>query len=69
MKVDKKALRAELVLHGLTQEKIAKALGINRDTFRRRMDTNTFHLADVYKMVDFLSLQEDEILKIFFAKD
>ncbi len=64
--VDTKALHAEIVRNGLTQAKVASAIGCCPDTFYRKMKTGSFDIREATIMVDLLQIVEPQ--RIFFAK-
>ena len=62
-------LRGKIAERNTTQEAIANAMGINRSTFYRKMkeEGKFFTIEEVQKMAKILSLNEGDIMKIFFA--
>ena len=64
--LDKNALRAESVRHGLTQKELATLLGMSEKTFIRRMQKGVFGTDEVEVMISVLHIQDPQ--KIFFAK-
>lgn len=66
---DKAALKYALERRGLTYRQLAEALQIAPSTLYRKINNKTsFVLAEVYAIVDFLKLSNEELLKIFFAE-
>lgn len=62
-------LRGKIAERNTTQEAVANAMGINRSTFYRKMkeEGKFFTIEEVQKMAKILSLNEGDIMKIFFA--
>jgi hypothetical protein len=54
--------------HGRTYEYVAKHIGINRDTFTRRMQSNgaDFTIYEVYQMMKIIPLSLADVVTIFF---
>lgn len=68
MRTDIQLLKAKLKYHGKTYYEVAKAIGINRDTFTRRLeDGGSFRIKEVQAMMDFVPLTRDEVWEIFFG--
>lgn len=66
---DSKKLKAAIVEQGLTQEKLADALGITRATFNNKINGKTYFTEDeLTKMKSELNLSNDRFLLIFFEK-
>lgn len=63
--VDTRALHAEIVRNGLTQAKVADAIGCCPDTFYKKMKSGKFDIREASIMVDLLQLSEPQ--SIFFA--
>ena len=64
---DSKKLKAAIVEQGLTQEKLADALGIARATFNNKLNGKTYFTEDeLMKMKSELNLSNDRFLLIFF---
>lgn len=64
---DSKKLKAAIVEQGLTQEKLADALGIARATFNNKLNGKTYFTEDeLMKMKSELKLSNDRFLLIFF---
>lgn len=49
-------------------KKVAKAMGINRSTFYRKMKNggNGFTVGDIHKMIMYIPLTKEEAMDIFF---
>lgn len=56
--------------HNKTYEQVAHSIGINRDTFTRRITSNgnAFKISEIHKMMLFIPLTLQEVIKIFFIK-
>ena len=63
--LDKNALKAEIVRNGLTQKKVAEAIGISEKTFITRMKEGVFGTDEVEKMISILNIKNP--MDIFFA--
>lgn len=60
-------LKAAIVERGLTQEKLADALGIARVTFNNKVNGKTFFTEDELTKIKFsLNLSNEQFLLIFF---
>lgn len=62
-------LRGKIVECNTTQEALADAIGVNSSTFYRKMKNNgkNFTVGEVEKIANFLSLNSEDVMKIFFA--
>ncbi|KXI11965.1 MULTISPECIES: helix-turn-helix transcriptional regulator [Streptococcus] len=61
-------LKGKIMERGTTQEALAKALGIDRSTFYRKMrQGGNFTIKEVNLIVSALHLSKDEAMSIFFA--
>lgn len=65
--VDKQCLKGIIVANGLTQEKVASAIGVAPNTFYRKMKTGVFGSDEIEKMIDLLHI--DDPVRVFFAKE
>lgn len=65
---DKAYFDYKLKISGTTQEAAAKACGLDRSTLRRRFEKGTITLNDMYAIIDFLKLSDEDIARIFFAR-
>lgn len=63
--INKRLLRSEIVKNGLTQQKVAKSLGITPKTFSLRLKRGVFGTDDVEKMIEILHIKNP--CEIFFA--
>lgn len=67
--MDVQLLKAKLRYRNKTYCEVAQAIGINRDTFARRLrDGGLFRVREVQAMMDFVPLGCDEVWEIFFTK-
>ena len=68
MKTDIQLLKAKLKYHSKTYYEVSQAIGINIDTFTRRIkDGGSFRIKEVQAMMDFVPLTHDEVWEIFFG--
>lgn len=66
--VNVQKLKGKIMERGTTQEALAKALGIDRSTFYRKMrQGGNFTIKEVNLIVSALHLSKDEAMSIFFA--
>lgn len=61
-------LKAIMRYHNISQERVAKALGISRDTFIRRMKRQEFTIKQVHRMMEAIPLSMEEMEQIFFVE-
>lgn len=56
--------------HNKTFEQVAISIGINRDTFTRRLLSRglDFKISEIHKMADFIPLTMPETIEIFLKK-
>lgn len=54
--------------HGKTYEEISRVIGINRDTFTRRLQSNglDFKVSEIYRMAEYIPLSQEDIQNVFF---
>lgn len=64
--VDTNALRGIIVANGLTQQDVAKHIGIAPKTFYAKMQKGVFGSDEMEAMIDFLSIKDP--VAIFFAQ-
>lgn len=64
--VDTNKLRGCIVANGLTQEEVAKEIGIAPKTFSLKMKKKVFGSDEIEKMINLLEI--DDPMPIFFAK-
>ena len=57
--------------HNKTYEQVAECIGVNRDTFTRRIASNgcEFKISELHKMMVFIPLTLVETIEVFFAKE
>lgn len=68
MRTDIQLLKAKLKYHNKTYYEVAQAIGINRDTFTRRIeDGGSFRIKEVQAIMDFVPLTRGEVWEIFFG--
>lgn len=61
-------LKGKIVERDITQEELAKNIGITKSTFYRKMKQNgNFSIKEVNLIVSSLNLTKDEAINIFFA--
>lgn len=67
VKVDR--LKEKITEHNISQENVAKKIGINRATFYRKMKNGGegFTVGEIHKLVDTIPLTKEEAIDIFFA--
>ena len=62
-------LKGKIVERDITQEELAKNIGITKSTFYRKMKQNgNFSIKEVNLIVSSLNLTKDEAINIFFAE-
>ena len=60
-------LKRTMKYHGWTNEKLAEAMGIHRDTLQRKMrGAVRFTVDDLCVMREVIPLADEELLQIFF---
>lgn len=69
MEVDTDLLKAKLKYHRKTYKEAGAALGINRDTFARKLRTRHFTIQDIHSLMDFVPLDLQEMERIFFHSE
>lgn len=61
-------LRALMVEQGLTNDTVAKTIGISKQSFSLKANNKReFTISEVYKIMKLLQLTEQEVVEIFFA--
>ena len=64
----KNEFKAEVVRRDKTLEDVARAIGIDIATLHRKMNgASDFNRSEIEKVIKFLNLTNEEILRIFFA--
>lgn len=66
MVLDRNLLRAEFAKNGLTQEEVARKIGMNPTTFARKIKKSGFYTEEACRLIDVLNIKSPE--QIFFAK-
>ncbi len=61
-------LKRTMKYHGWTNQKLANAIGMSRDTLQRRFRDQTMRLIDIKKMMQVIPLTYEEVGAIFFNK-
>lgn len=69
MQVNVARLRGKIVERGLTQEKVAAQLSMDRSTFSRKMKSKAldFSIGEMHQIASVLQLSRDEASQIFLA--
>ena len=65
--LDVQKLKGKIVEKGKSVESVSAELGINPATFYRKLKNNSFEINEADKLVDILSLTNDEAVSIFFS--
>lgn len=66
--VDVKKLQGKIVENGMTQEGLSSELGIDRCTFRRRLNSGKLQIRDIHKICDVLHLSNTDAISIFLSE-
>ena len=71
MRVDINRLKGKFAACGMTQEEVAKAIGVDNSTFIRKMkcDGVAFSVGQMHKLVDVLVMSPEEAATIFLASN
>lgn len=71
MRVDVNKLKGNIAEKGMTQEAVAKAIGIDAGTFSRKMkcDGLAFTVGQMHQIVDILDITPSEAAHIFLAEN
>ena len=56
--INQKALKAEIIRNGMTQESVAKSIGMSTATFWRKMKAGTFGIDEVERLIDLLHISD-----------
>ena len=67
--LDVQKLKGKMVEKGKSVESISAEMGINPATFYRKLKNNSFEINEADKLVELLSLTNEEAIAIFFASD
>lgn len=65
--INRNALKGKIAENGMTQESVAKAIGMSSATFTRRMKEGVFGTDEAEKMIDLLKI--DNPSYIFFNQE
>ena len=65
--IDTAKLRGVIIECGLTQQKVAEAIGISARTFYSKMKNGVFNSGEIDAMISLLHI--DDPVRIFFAND
>ncbi len=65
--IDTNALKGIIVAQGMTQEKVARYIGITPKTFGQKMKKGVFGSDEMEAMIDLLSIEDP--VRIFFADE
>lgn len=70
MHVDVAMLRGKIAERGLTQEKLAQAMSIDKSTLSRKMKSEAldFSVGEMHRIVEILGLSKTEAGEIFLSK-
>lgn len=71
MRTNMAKLRGKMTEAGMNTEKTAKALGMDRATFYRRIknDGLTFTIGETYRLIAVLHLTKEEAMEVFWGND
>ena len=71
MHVDINRLKGSIVSSGMTQEAVARAIGVDNSTFIRKMKGEgvSFSVGQMHKLVDVLALTPEETALIFLCRN
>ncbi len=65
--LNRRKLQAKIVECDITQESLAEELGIDRGTFRRRLNSGRLQIRDIHRICEVLRLTPDEAISIFLS--
>ena len=71
MRVDTNRLKGCMAAKGMTQEAVAKAIGVDNSTFIRKMkcDGLAFSIGQMHQIVEVLDIGRDDAAAIFLAQN
>lgn len=71
MQVNVNMLRESIAEKGMTQEAVAKAIGVDNSTFIRKMKSDglSFSVGQMHKIVDVLSISKTRATDIFLSEN
>lgn len=61
-------LKGAIVENGTTQEEVAKAIGMDRSTFYRKMKNESFTIGEAKKIADNVPLSDELAIEIFLER-
>ena len=64
--IDTNALKGIITAHGMTQQDVAKEIGVSPKTFYSKMKKGVFGSDEIERMIDLLTI--DNPVSIFFAE-
>lgn len=65
--LDVQKLKGKIVEKGKSVESVSAELGINPATFYRKLKNNSFEINEADKLIDILTLTNEEAIAIFFS--
>lgn len=71
MRVDVKKLKGKIVEQGMTQEKVASMVSMDRSTFSRKMKSEAleFSVGEMHRIAEILCMSREEASQIFLAEN
>lgn len=71
MHVDINRLKGSIAASGMTQEAVARAIGVDNSTFIRKMKCQgvAFSVGQMHKLVDVLAISPEEAAHIFLCSN
>lgn len=71
MTVDVNKLKGKIVERGMTQEAVAKAIGVDNSTFTRKMKSCglTFSIGQMHQLVKLLDISPEDAQLIFLSEN
>lgn len=64
--INSSALKGKLVECGITQDEMAKKIGVSSSTFQRHMSDGVFGSDEIESMAAVMKLDDREFMRIFF---
>ena len=65
--VDVNKLRGVIAENGKSQSQVARMLGISSRTFYSKMNRKVFDSDEIYRMMQYLGIKNEDAISIFFA--